>query len=421
MGTEFNHPARHALPALLSFLCLVFYGPATVWFVDRTVGHEQLVHAFIILGLTGAYVLMQRRERVRLQFDFGPAALRFLFGSFCILGLGGLLHWPLLTIPAYAMALLGWLLYIFGDRLAKTLFPVMAGFGGFLFLIYLLPFLDWPLRILAGRYAAILLGWMGYTPELILAGGEAPKLILDNNGWLFEVAAECNGFGVLGGCLLLAILLMTFGGISWFDRALSLLIAGMVAITANLARIVVICMLAPTFGQEGYLAMHEVVGTIFFWLALVTVWLAVHQFFPRTGPTRDPQKPAWVVFFDSDCGLCSRSMRWFQAIDRKNRLAFFPLSGEEGKAMRERHPDLDQVDSIILAEHWDQPDEEVFYYSEAILRMFKHVGGIWQVFYLGIVIPSGLRNVVYRWVARNRIKWFGTAACEWTPEGGGPG
>jgi hypothetical protein len=209
MDPQARQTAGLFLPALFSFLSLVFYGPATYWFVNRTLGQEQLLHAFIILALAGAYILMQRKDRITLSFDFGPAATRFLIFSFIIVGLSGATGWPLLIIPAYAMALLGWLLFIFGDHLSKTLIPIMIGFGAYLLLIFLLPLFDWPLRYLAGRYSLTLLYYLGYQAQLFYASGEEPKLLLDNNGNIFEVAAECNGFGVLGGCLMLTILLVS--------------------------------------------------------------------------------------------------------------------------------------------------------------------------------------------------------------------
>lgn len=416
MDARVRQATGFLLPVVFSLLSLIFYGPATVWFIQQTLGQEQLMHAFIILALAGAYILMQRRERITLSFDFGPAAIRFLIASFIIVGISGVTGWPLLIIPAYALALLGWLLFIFGDRLARTLIPIMTGFGAYLLLIFLLPLFDWPLRYLAGRYSLTLLYYLGYQAQLLYASGEEPKLLLDNNGNIFEVAAECNGFGVLGGCLMLAILLVSYGGVRWMDRLIVIGLAVLVAIGANLGRIVVICALAPGVGKENYLAMHEVVGTVFFWAALLLVWFISHQLFPKM---RKEGVPSRVVFFDGKCGLCYRSMKFFQSIDVERRLGFAELEGEAGQELRQRHPELADVDSVVLVEGWKTGDEVVRTHSSAVLHIFKHIGGIWFIFYLGIVIPRVIRDRIYRWVARNRRKWFGgPEACDWRPEDG---
>jgi exosortase/archaeosortase family protein len=359
---------------------------------------------------------MQRKDRITLSFDFGPAATRFLIFSFIIVGLSGATGWPLLIIPAYAMALLGWLLFIFGDHLSKTLIPIMIGFGAYLLLIFLLPLFDWPLRYLAGRYSLTLLYYLGYQAQLFYASGEEPKLLLDNNGNIFEVAAECNGFGVLGGCLMLTILLVSYGKVRWIDRLLAIFIAVLVAVVANLGRIVVICALAPAVGDANYLAMHEIVGTLFFWAALIAVWFVSHQFFPKRQKTGNPRH---VVFFDGQCGLCHRSMKFFQTIDLERKLGFADLDGEAGAALLERHPQLKEVDSIVLIEDWESDHETVKVYSDAVLGIFKQAGGIWSLFYLGIVVPSAIRNRIYRWIARNRRKWFGgPEVCDWRPGDG---
>jgi exosortase/archaeosortase family protein len=414
MSTNMRPATGLFLPALFSFLSLLFYGPATYWLVNETLGQEQLMHAFIILALAGAYILNQRKDRITLSFDFGPSAIRCLVISFVIVGISALLHWPLLIIPAYALALLGWLLFIFGDRLSKTLVPIMTGFGVYLLLIFLLPYFDWPLRYMAGRYAITLLYYLGYQVQLFYASGQEPKLILDNNGNIFEVAAECNGFGVLGGCLLLTILLVTFGRVRWLDRLLAIGISVLVAISANLGRIVVICALAPGVGKESYDFMHELVGTIFFWSALIVVWFVSHQLFPKR--KEEGTEPRLVLFFDGQCGLCYRSMKILQSIDVEERLGFASLESKEGEELRVRHPEIAEVDSILLVEHWHTGQEHVSIYSDAVLKAMKHIGGLWSIIYLAVVVPRPIRDHVYRWIARHRRKWFGgPEACDWRP------
>ncbi|MEO0454692.1 MAG: archaeosortase/exosortase family protein [Verrucomicrobiota bacterium] len=420
MSTNLRDVSGWVLPMLFSFLSIVFYGPATVWLLEETASEDQLLHALIILGLAGTYLIMQRKERMRLFFDFGPQSMRMLIGSFFIVGLSALLSWPLLMVIAYVLAIYGWLLFVFGEKMQRVLTPIMVGFGGYLVLTMVLPHFDWWLRLLAGRYASTALYYLGYTPQLFVATGQEAKLILELNGHHFEVAPECNGFGVLGGSLLLALLLVTYGRLKWIDRGLVLLLTAIVAITTNLIRIVMICMLAPAYTKEQYWTMHELVGTFTFWGALVLVWFMVHRLFPPLSrPGRKETEalpPSRVLFFDQDCGLCQRSVRFLESIDTKGKLHFAPLQGQAAKEMLARHPEMKEVDSIILLEGWETESEAATCYSEAVLKACKHIGGVWAVAYLGMIAPTSIRDGLYRWIARHRRKWFGSGEeCSWQP------
>lgn len=62
------------------------------------------------------------------------------------------------------------------------------------------------------------------------------------------------------------------------------------------------------------------------------------------------------------------------------------------------------VDSVVYLR-----DDVVFVESEAILMILKDVGGFSKVLYWFLrLFPFRFRQFVYRWIARNRYKWFGT-------------
>ncbi len=60
------------------------------------------------------------------------------------------------------------------------------------------------------------------------------------------------------------------------------------------------------------------------------------------------------------------------------------------------------------------PDSLVLFYkgryylqSGAALYIGYLLGGIWTVSIAGFIIPRFIRDAVYKWIARNRYKWFG--------------
>jgi predicted DCC family thiol-disulfide oxidoreductase YuxK len=65
---------------------------------------------------------------------------------------------------------------------------------------------------------------------------------------------------------------------------------------------------------------------------------------------------------------------------------------------------LDPVnfDSVILVD-----DNRSYIYSSAILNIARKMKGIYQLAYIFILVPPFIRNGIYKWIAKNRYKWFG--------------
>ncbi|MGH0037391.1 MAG: thiol-disulfide oxidoreductase DCC family protein [Myxococcota bacterium] len=118
-------------------------------------------------------------------------------------------------------------------------------------------------------------------------------------------------------------------------------------------------------------------------------------------PARHP-----VFFYDGECGLCDRTVRFLLDRDREARLRFAPLQGETAAAVLppERIRDLD---SVVLVD-----DRGMHLQSTASLRGLVHLGGRWRLARAALWIPAPLRNAAYAFIARRRIGWFGgVEAC----------
>jgi predicted DCC family thiol-disulfide oxidoreductase YuxK len=109
-----------------------------------------------------------------------------------------------------------------------------------------------------------------------------------------------------------------------------------------------------------------------------------------------------VLFFDGECGLCSHSVRWLLVRDRRRLLRFAPLQGRLAAQKFVALP-TDYHDWAVAL--WDE--QGIHYESDATLRALACLGGMWRFARLLLIIPRSLRNGVYRFVARNRIRWFG--------------
>lgn len=125
------------------------------------------------------------------------------------------------------------------------------------------------------------------------------------------------------------------------------------------------------------------------------------------------EEPQAVVLFDGVCNLCQGSVNFIIDRDPKSHFRFAPLQGQRAAALLVSHGRKALAagadpDSIVLLE-----GGKVYEHSTAALRIARRLSGLWPLlYYLFIWIPRPIRDVVYRFIARNRYRWFGkTEAC----------
>ena len=120
-----------------------------------------------------------------------------------------------------------------------------------------------------------------------------------------------------------------------------------------------------------------------------------------------------ILFFDGNCGLCNRSVKFVLRKEKNHELFFSPLQSEFAKKILKQYNLAAEADSMILLEKG-----KVYLQSSASLRTTKYLKGLWTLMMIFIIVPPFIRNAIYNYVAKNRISWFGTADyCEMmTPE-----
>lgn len=113
-----------------------------------------------------------------------------------------------------------------------------------------------------------------------------------------------------------------------------------------------------------------------------------------------PETP--ILFYDGACGLCDRSVRWIMDRDRARVFWFAPLQGETYAALDIGDKPAD-VSTLVL---WD--GERILTKSDAVVRIARTIGGAWGVLgAVGGVVPRALRDALYGFVAKRRLRWFG--------------
>jgi len=110
-----------------------------------------------------------------------------------------------------------------------------------------------------------------------------------------------------------------------------------------------------------------------------------------------------VIVFDGVCLLCSRWVRFVLRHDRGGNIRFASMQSGSGRALLQRFG-LDPNDPLSLLY---VVDGEGFQDSDAILRVLGSFGGAWRLTAVLRLIPRPGRDALYRWLARNRYRWFG--------------
>ena len=116
-----------------------------------------------------------------------------------------------------------------------------------------------------------------------------------------------------------------------------------------------------------------------------------------------------IILYDGVCGLCNSLVQFLLKHDKSGRLRFASLQSDFAEKVLSRHGiDAKDLDTVHVVENYDQLGERVLQRSDAVLRAARELGGLWGASAsVARVVPRGLRDLVYRFVATNRYRMFG--------------
>jgi len=111
-----------------------------------------------------------------------------------------------------------------------------------------------------------------------------------------------------------------------------------------------------------------------------------------------------IILFDGVCNLCNSAVQFVIQHDKKDVFRFVALQSELGQDIL-KHIGINpkNIDSIILYE----PGVAYYYKSSAAIQIAKNLDGIWHYGIILRIIPTGISNTLYDYIAKNRYKWYG--------------
>ena len=111
-----------------------------------------------------------------------------------------------------------------------------------------------------------------------------------------------------------------------------------------------------------------------------------------------------IILFDGVCNLCDAAVQFVIEHDKKDIFRFVALQSELGQQIL-KHIGINttNIDSVILYE----PGIAYYYKSAAALEITRSLGGFFHFGTVFKLIPTGIRNQLYDYIAKNRYKWYG--------------
>jgi predicted DCC family thiol-disulfide oxidoreductase YuxK len=109
-----------------------------------------------------------------------------------------------------------------------------------------------------------------------------------------------------------------------------------------------------------------------------------------------------IVVFDGVCNFCSRTVDIIIKADRDDHFRFVASQTESGRALLSKYGITEVTSSVCLIQN-----ENVYLKSDAALEIARRLSIPWRWFAVLKIVPLGLRDAVYSFIAARRYRWFG--------------
>jgi len=115
-----------------------------------------------------------------------------------------------------------------------------------------------------------------------------------------------------------------------------------------------------------------------------------------------------VILFDGVCNLCNSFVQFVIKRDKTKTFQFASLQSAYGMALCTHFGlPISRQKTIVLYD-----GQKIYTESDAVIKIARSLNGIWKSVSALMILPSFIRNGVYRIIARSRYKLFGkTEQC----------
>ena len=122
-----------------------------------------------------------------------------------------------------------------------------------------------------------------------------------------------------------------------------------------------------------------------------------------------------IILFDGMCNLCNGTVNFLIDRDPEGIFVFGALQSQDAQTLLQERglsealsiPEMDDPESILVLPPPAAGKKPLLRESEAALYVAGRMGYPWKLLRFFLIVPRPVRDGVYRWVARNRYRWFG--------------
>ena len=110
-----------------------------------------------------------------------------------------------------------------------------------------------------------------------------------------------------------------------------------------------------------------------------------------------------LILYDGVCNLCLWCVNF---VKPRGNFQFLPY--QEAEHILRQYPAIPKdMSSVAFIDNG-----EVYLYSTAVLRISKYLSYPSKLFCVCYIVPRFIRDPIYRYIGRNRYKWFGKCECQ---------
>ncbi|WP_343605115.1 DCC1-like thiol-disulfide oxidoreductase family protein [Fluviicola sp.] len=119
-----------------------------------------------------------------------------------------------------------------------------------------------------------------------------------------------------------------------------------------------------------------------------------------------------IIFYDGDCGFCNRTVQFVLDHEKNHEVHFCALQSDFAKAFF-RQQGIEEMD-LSTFYFWDT--NQLNNRSTAALKVMNYLRFPYQFGKIGWLVPRFLRDGVYAFIAKRRMRLAGSFCALPTPE-----
>jgi predicted DCC family thiol-disulfide oxidoreductase YuxK len=114
-----------------------------------------------------------------------------------------------------------------------------------------------------------------------------------------------------------------------------------------------------------------------------------------------------LIFFDGECAFCDQWVNRIRTADVAHRIRFGTKQGETFRAVAQQHPELDNVESIVVVRRRSEGSEEYLVRSTAVAAAIQGLTPFRFFSFVLAMTPRPLAELGYRLFSKIRRPLFG--------------